>query len=149
MRVLSLFDGISCGLVALKNLGFAIDEYIAYEIEPSAIQISTNNHPEVIREGDVLKADFTKYTNIDLLLGGSPCQDLSITQSKTREGLQGAKSSLFWCYKEALDTVKPKYFLFENVSSMRDADKAIITEALGVEPIMINASRSTSLRSNP
>lgn len=138
MRVLSLFDGISCGLVALKNLNISVKEYFAYEIDINAIKISAKNHPEVIRCGDVLTADFTQYKGIDLLLGGSPCQDLSISKAG-REGLKGSKSSLFWKYKEALEVAKPKYFLFENVGSMREEDKAIITEALGVNPIMINA----------
>ena len=140
MKVLSLFDGISCGLVALKNIGIPIEAYYAYEIDENAIKISKKNHPEIIRCGDVLTADFTEYEGIDLLLGGSPCQDLSISKAG-REGLNGKKSSLFWRYKEALDLAKPKYFLFENVGSMRDADKAIISSALGVEPVMINADR--------
>lgn len=138
MKVVSLFDGISCGLVALKLLGVEVEEYHAYEIDENAIKISNKNHPEVIRHGDVLNADFTQFTDIDLLLGGSPCQDLSI-QKANREGLKGSKSSLFWKYKEALDVIKPKYFLFENVGSMKDADKLIITDALGVKPVMINA----------
>jgi DNA (cytosine-5)-methyltransferase 3A len=141
MRVLSLFDGISCGLVALKNLGIPVSEYIAYEIDENAIKISANNHPEIIRYGNVLDADFTQHGKIDLLLGGSPCQDLSICKSTNREGLKGSKSYLFWKYKEALDITKPKYFLFENVGSMRDEDKVIITDALGVEPVMINADK--------
>ena len=138
MRVLSLFDGISCGLVALKNLGFTIEAYYAFEIDASAIKISSKNHPEIIRYGDVMNNDFKEFKNIDLLIGGSPCQDLSITKAG-REGLNGSKSSLFWKYKEALDNVKPRYFLFENVASMKDADRDIITEALGVAPVMINS----------
>lgn len=139
MKVLSLFDGISCGLVALKNLGIQVNEYHAFEIDESAIKVSSQNHPEIIRHGDVLEADFAQFEGFDLLLGGSPCQDLSISKTG-REGLKGSKSSLFWKYKEALDLAKPKYFLFENVGSMKDADKAIITEALGVDPILINSS---------
>lgn len=138
MKVVSLFDGISCGLVALKLLNIDVEEYHAYEIDENAIKISNKNHPEVIRHGDVLTADFTQFKDIDLLLGGSPCQDLSI-QKANREGLKGSKSSLFWKYVEALDVIKPKYFLFENVGSMKDADKQIITDALGVKPVMINA----------
>lgn len=140
MKVLSLFDGISCGLVALKNLGIEVSEYHAFEIEPNAIKISMKNHPEVIRHGNVLEADFSEFAGFDLLLGGSPCQDLSIAKSYDRQGLNGKKSSLFWSYVNALNAVKPKYFLFENVGSMKDSDKAIITDALGVEPIMINSS---------
>lgn len=139
IKVLSLFDGISCGLVALKNLGYNVEEYHAYEIDANAIKISTANHPEIIRHGDVNDTDFTEYEGIDLLIGGSPCQDLSI-QKGSREGLKGSKSSLFWKYVEALANAKPQYFLFENVASMKDADRDIITEALRVEPIMINAA---------
>ena len=140
MRVLSLFDGISCGRVALEKVGVEVSKYYAFEIEESAIKISNKNYPDIIRCGNVLDADFSQFEDIDLLIGGSPCQDLSISKSKDREGLKGAKSSLFWSYKDALDIVKPKYFLFENVASMKDADKDIITEALGVEPIYINSS---------
>lgn len=138
MRVLSLFDGISCGLVALKNLGINVEEYHAFEIDETAIKISNNNHPEILRYGDVMTADFSKFIGVDLLLGGSPCQDLSISKAG-REGLKGDKSSLFWRYVDALEIAKPRYFLFENVASMKDKDKAIITEALGVEPIYINS----------
>lgn len=139
MKVLSLFDGISCGLVALKQLGFNIEEYHAFEIDENAIKISSKNHPEIIRHGNVMDSDFTEFVGIDLLIGGSPCQDLSISKAG-REGLKGEKSSLFWKYKEALDNAKPKYFLFENVASMKDKDRNVITEALGVEPVMINSS---------
>ena len=139
MKVLSLFDGISCGLVALKRLEVQVDEYHAFEIDENAIKVSNANHPEIIRHGDVLTADFTQFIGFDLLIGGSPCQDLSIAKSNG-EGLKGSKSSLFWTYVEALRTAKPRYFLFENVGSMKDSDRDIITEALGVEPILINSS---------
>lgn len=139
MKVLSLFDGISCGLVALKQLGIQVDEYHAFEIDETAIKISNNNHSEIIRYGDVMNTDFTEFAGIDLLLGGSPCQDLSIANAD-REGIKGSKSSLFWKYVEALQNAKPKYFLFENVASMKEEDKDIITHALGVKPVMINAS---------
>lgn len=138
MKVLSLFDGISCGLVALKNLGYEIEEYHAFEIEENAIKISKKNHPEIIRYGNVMDADFKEFEGVDLLIGGSPCQDLSISKAG-REGIEGKKSSLFWSYKQALDNAKPRYFLFENVASMKEQDKRIITEALGVEPMLINA----------
>ena len=139
MKVISLFDGISCGLVALKKLGIEVEEYHAFEIEDNAIKISHKNHPEIIRHGDVMNTDFKEYEGFDLLIGGSPCQDLSISKAD-REGLKGSKSSLFWKYKEALDNVKPRYFLFENVASMKEQDKNIITKALGVEPVLINAA---------
>lgn len=140
MKVLSLFDGISCGLVALKNLGIPVEEYNAFEIDANAIKVSAANHPEIKRFGDVLTADFSQFKDIDLLIGGSPCQDLSISKAG-REGLNGSKSSLFWKYVEALEVVKPRYFLFENVASMKKEDEAIITSALGVGPVMINADK--------
>lgn len=139
LKVLSLFDGISCGLLALKNLEIEVAEYHAFEIEESAIKISKKNHPEVLRYGDVMSSDFKEFEGVDLLLGGSPCQDLSINKTG-REGLKGSKSCLFWKYKEALDNAKPRYFLFENVASMKDEDRDIISDALGVKPILINAT---------
>lgn len=78
MNVLSLFDGISCGKVALERAGIRIDKYVAYEIDKSAIQISKKNHPDIIQRGDVTKADFTEYEGFDLVMGGSPCQGFSI-----------------------------------------------------------------------
>lgn len=78
IKVLSLFDGISCGMVALERAGFSVEKYYAYEIEPNAIKISKKNYPDIIHCGDVTKADFKQYKGIDLLIGGSPCQSLSI-----------------------------------------------------------------------
>lgn len=140
MNVLSLFDGIACGLVALNGAGYDAAAYYAFEIDKDAIKIAVKNHPQIIQCGDVLETDFSQFKNIDLLLGGSPCQDLSIVKNRDRRGLSGNKSSLFWKYKEALDTVKPRFFLFENVGNMRAEDERTITAALGVEPIKINTN---------
>lgn len=85
MKVLSLFDGISCGMVALERAGIPIEKYVAYEIEPNAIKISEKNYPQIEHKGDVSVARFSQYRSFDLLIGGSPCQSLSITQSKTRQ----------------------------------------------------------------
>lgn len=139
MRVLSLFDGISCGMVALERAGIPVEKYVAYEIEPNAIKISNKNYPQIEHCGDVTTADFTQYRGFDLLIGGSPCQSLSITQSKTRQNLDG-KSKLFFEFVRAFEEVKPKYFLFENVASMKDECKQVISECLGCEPIFINSS---------
>lgn len=141
MRVLSLFDGIGCGLVALKKAGIKVDEYVAYEINPYAIKICKKNHPEVKEMGDVINADFTQYKGFDLLIGGSPCQDLSNYKYDRGDvkGLEGDKSCLFYHYVRALREVKPKYFLLENVASMEDKWKDVISKELGVEPIMINS----------
>lgn len=139
MKILSLFDGISCGMVALERAGIPVEKYVAYEIEPNAIKISNKNYPQIEHCGDVTTADFTQYRGFDLLIGGSPCQSLSITQSKTRQNLDG-KSKLFFEFVRAFEEVKPKYFLFENVASMKDECKQVISECLGCEPIFINSS---------
>ena len=139
MEVLSLFDGISCGRVALKRVYMTVDKYYAYEIEPNAIKISKKNYPDIIHCGDVITADFTKYKGIDLLIGGSPCQSLSIVQSKTRQNLDG-KSKLFFEFVRALEETQPKYFLFENVASMNEESKRVISELLGCDPIYIDSN---------
>lgn len=142
LRVLSLFDGISCGMIALKRAGIPVGRYVAYEIEPNAIKISKKNYPQIEQCGDVTKEDFTKYKDFDLLIGGSPCQDLSNYKYDRGEvkGLDGEKSSLFYYYVKALKEVKPKYFLLENVASMEKKWADVISEELGVEPIMINSA---------
>lgn len=138
MKVLSLFDGISCGMVALERAGIPVERYVAYEIEPNAIKISQKNYPQIEHCGDVTAADFTQYQGFDLLIGGSPCQSLSITQSKTRQHLSG-KSKLFFEFVRAMEEVKPKFFLFENVASMNDESKKVISECIGCEPIFIDS----------
>lgn len=139
MKVLSLFDGISCGMVALERAGIQVDRYDAYEIEPNAIKISEKNYPQIRHCGDVTQADFSQYSGFDLLIGGSPCQSLSIIQAHKRQNLQG-KSKLFFEYVRALEEVKPRYFFFENVASMNEESKQVISELLGCEPIMINSN---------
>ena len=140
MRVLSLFDGISVGMLALKRAGIPVEEYRAYEIDTNAIKISQKNFPEIIQCGDVIEADFTSMRGVcDLLIGGSPCQSLSIVRSKTRENLDG-KSKLFFEYVRALKEVKPQWFLFENVASMNEESKQTISELLGCEPIFIDSA---------
>lgn len=139
MNVISLFDGISCGMLALIRAGIKVDKYIAYEIDEYAIRISYKNFPDIIQKGNVVNADFTQYRGFDLLLGGSPCQDLSIANTN-RKGLLGSRSSLFFEYVRALNEIKPKYFLFENVASMSNQNKDIISNCLGVKPILINSA---------
>lgn len=138
MNVLSLFDGISCGMVAPERVGLPVERYVAYEIEPNAIKISKKNYPMIEHCGDVTAADFTQYQGFDLLIGGSPCQSLSIVQSKTRQHLDG-KSKLFFEFVRALEEVRPRYFLFENVASMNEESKAVISELLGCDPIFIDS----------
>ena len=139
MKVLSLFDGISCGIVALERAGIPVERYVAYEIEPSAIKISQKNYPQIEHCGDVTTADFTQYQGFDLLIGGSPCQSLSIIQSQTRTHLDG-KSKLFFEFVRAMEEVKPKYFLFENVASMNEQSKQAISNLLGCKPVFINSN---------
>jgi len=135
-----LFDGISCGQVALERAGIKINTYYSSEIDRYAIQITQKNYPSTIQLGDIINIDFSQFINkVDLIIGGSPCQDLSIAK-KGGQGLEGNKSGLFWKYVESLEIIKPKYFLLENVASMKKADKEIISNALGVEPILINSS---------
>jgi len=140
MKVLSLFDGISCARVALDRIGYKDVVYYASEIDKYAKQISQKNWPDIIQIGDVKEINGGDVMGeIDLLIGGSPCQDLSIAK-KDRKGLDGERSGLFWEYVRILKEVKPKYFVLENVDSMPKEAKDIITKTLGVEPIMINAT---------
>lgn len=148
MNVLSLFDGISCGMVALERAKIPVEKYIAYEIEKNAIAISRFNFPTIQHKGDVETADFTEYyKDFDLLIGGSPCQSLSIVQSKTRQNLDG-KSKLFFEFVRAKEQCCPKYFLFENVASMNEESKQVISELLGCKPIFID-SADFSAQSRP
>lgn len=143
MNVLSLFDGISCGQLALQRAGIKVDKYYASEIKEIAIKVTQANFPNTIQLGDVRKIDLDKLQDIDLLIGGSPCQDLSIANvinKGNQEGLEGKKSSLFYEYVRILKQIKPKYFLLENVANMKEKDKKIITAILGVEPIKINSN---------
>lgn len=144
MKILSLFDGISCGRLALERAGIPVEKYYASEIDKYAIAITQKNYPDTIQIGDVTKINWADYTDVDLIMGGSPCQDLSIAK-QNREGLRGARSGLFWKYVEALEHIHPKYFLLENVASMRNEDRDAITETLRkiypeTECIMINSA---------
>ena len=111
MNILSLFDGISSGRLALERAGIKVDKYYASEIDESAIKISEKNYPDIIHLGDVTKWKewSIDLNSIDLLIGGSPCQDLSIAK-QNREGLSGARSGLFFNYLDILKTINPKYF---------------------------------------
>lgn len=143
ITVLSLFDGISCGMVALERAGIEVDKYIAYEIEHNAIEISKKNYPQIIRGGDVTKEDFTKYKGqIDILIGGSPCQNLC--SCGNRQGLEGEESRLFFDYVRALYETETKWFLLENNATMTKENQDIITEIMGVEPIFINSNLLTA-----
>lgn len=129
MNILSLFDWISCGRLALERAGIQVDKYFASEIDKYAIQIAKKNYPDTIHIGSVTEVRWEDYKNIDMIIWGSPCQDLSIAK-KDWKWLQWEKSSLFFEYVRLLKEVKPKYFLLENVASMKKADKEEITRIL-------------------
>jgi DNA (cytosine-5)-methyltransferase 3A len=139
IKVLSLFDGISCGRVALERAGIACSLYAASETDKYAIQVSQKNYPDIVRYADVRGLSF-KEGDFDLVIGGPPCQDLSIAKNG-RQGLSGPKSSLFWEYVRILKEVKPKWFVMENVSSMSRESRITISQVLGVDPIGIDAAR--------
>ena len=142
MNVLSLFDGMSCGQIALNRAGIRYDKYFASEIKKHAIKVTQHNYPNTKQLGDVTKLDTTKAPKIDLLIGGSPCQDFSRARTvngNTIEGLEGQKSRLFYEYYRLLQELKPTYFLLENVY-MDTKSRDFISGLLGVEPIRINSN---------
>lgn len=137
-NVLSCFDGISCGQLALVRAGHTYDNYYASEVDKYAIKITLKNFPQTIQIGDIKSVWSRNLPQIDLIMGGSPCQDLSIAGK--RAGLSGERSGLFWHFVRLVRTCKPKYFLLENVASMTKENRDIISEALGVEPVLINSN---------
>lgn len=139
MKVVSLFDGISCGRVALERAGLPVSRYVAYEIDVDAVNCSKWNWPDIEHFGDVELAEFADFKGYDLVIGGFPCTDLSIGKNN-REGLKGKHSRLFWELVRAIKEINPRYFLVENNYRMPKKDEAIITEALGVAPIHINSA---------
>lgn len=139
LRILSLFDGISCGQVALERAGIPVEIYYASEIDKYAIQITQKNYPNTIQLGDVTKIDFKEYIGkVDLIMGGSPCQDLSIAGK--RAGLQGERSGLFYKFVEAIEVIKPRYFLLENNVGMPQDAYEEISRLMGCYPIEINSA---------
>jgi DNA-cytosine methyltransferase len=138
MNVLSLFDGMSCGQIALNKLGINYENYFASEIKPHAMAVTQSNFPNTHQVGDVTKLSANNLPNIDLLIGGSPCQDFS-RANRVQKGADGEKSGLFWEYVRLLKELKPKYFLLENVR-MKKEWQDLISEELGVQPIRINSS---------
>ena len=141
MKILSLFDGMSCAMLALLDQGIKVDKYIAYEIDKYAVKTATHNFPKIEQKGDVFDADFTEFKNFDYLMGGSPCTYWSIAQKNNRETeASGLGWELFSQYVRALREAQPKYFIYENNKSMSNAIRESITEAFGFEPICINSA---------
>lgn len=147
MRVVSLFDGISCGMVALERATIPVDRYVAYEIDRDAIAVSRYNYPQIEHKGDVFHAQYIEG-EFDLLIGGSPCTNWSIAKvgggekhsPKRETTASGIGWDLFSQYVRALREVKPRWFLYENNFSMSDEIRDCITQELGVEPIHINSA---------
>lgn len=146
MNVLSLFDGMSCGQIALDQLGIKVKNYFAAEIDKYAIKVAQANYPDMIQLGDVrnvqtsgdhLMDEFDCGHKIDLLIGGSPCQGFSFAGKQLN--FDDPRSKLFFEYVRLLKALKPKYFLLENVR-MKKESMDVITEMLGVEPVVINSN---------
>lgn len=137
MNVLSLFDGMSCGQIALNRIGLKYDNYFASEVDKYAIQITQKNFPNTIQLGDVTKINLSDLPQIDLLIGGSPCTGFSFAGKGLN--FEDPQSKLFFNFVNVLNKLKPKYFLLENVL-MKKEHQNIITEYMGVEPIAINSS---------
>ena len=137
MNVLSLFDGMSCGRIALERLGIKVDNYYASEIDKYAMKVSEANYPDIIQVGDVTELDTSTLPNIDLIIGGSPCQGFSFAGKQL--AFDDPRSALFFEFVRCVKELKPKYFLLENVR-MKKEYLDVISEYMGVEPIMINSA---------
>ena len=140
LRVLSLFDGISCGMVALERAGMNVERYDAFEIDKYAIKVSEKNYSQIVHHGDVFGGNFADFKGYDLLLGGSPCTYWSIAKTGRETSPDGQGGKLFMEYVHALRESDCKYFLYENNNSIHQNIKDFISEHLGVHPIMINSA---------
>jgi DNA-cytosine methyltransferase len=137
LNVLSLFDGMSCGRIALDRLNLPVNTYYASEIDKYAIEIAKKNYPDTIHLGDVRDVKGDDLADIDLLIGGSPCQGFSFAGGQLN--FDDPRSQLFFEFVRIKNECQPKYFLLENVK-MRKESEAVITEMLGVKPIEINSN---------
>jgi len=146
MKVMSTFNGMGSIWIALDKLGIIVDTKYASEIDKHASQINDKNYPETIQLGDITKINGKDF-EIDLLVGGSPCQNLSpavINNILKNQGLEGEQSKLFYEFLRLKNETNPIYFLLENVGKMSQKDKDLISEALGVQPIRINSNLTSS-----
>lgn len=141
INVLSLFDCISCGQIALERAGIKVDNYYASEIDKHSIQVTKHNYPNTKHIGDVKQVKGGDLPKIDLLIGGSPCQGFSFAGKQLN--FDDPRSNLFFEFVRLLKETKPKYFLLENVK-MKKEYQEVITGLLGVQPIEINSSLLTA-----
>jgi DNA (cytosine-5)-methyltransferase 3A len=145
INVISLFNGMSTGHLALKNVGIKVNKYYSSEIKPYAIELTQHHFPNTIQVGDVTKWKEwdIDWKSIDLILSGSPCQDLS--SAGKRAGINGKKSSLFFVFVDILNHIKSLnpnvLFLQENVGSASKLDVGIMSRELGVYPVRFNSSK--------
>lgn len=140
MKVLSLFDGISSGRLALERANLPVEKYDAFEIDRYAIAVSQNNYPDIVQHGDVFNGNFKQFKGYDLLLGGSPCTYWSVAKKERETTADGEGFRLFMEYVRALEASECRYFLYENNFSIHQNIKDEISEKLGVQPIMINSA---------
>jgi DNA (cytosine-5)-methyltransferase 3A len=144
MNVLSLFDGMSCGQIALNKAGIKYDNYFASEIDKPAIKVTQHNYPNTIQLGSVIDVKAEDLPKIDLLIGGSPCQGFSFAGKKLN--FDDPRSKLFFEFVRLKNELNPKYFLLENVK-MKQEWQDVISENLGVKPIRINSKSILQLKS--
>jgi site-specific DNA-cytosine methylase len=137
MNILSLFDGMSCGRIALDRAGLEVDNYFASEIDKHAIKVSGANYPDIHRLGDVTQVKGADLPHIHLLMGGSPCQGFSFAGKQL--AFDDPRSALFFEFVRLKKECKPDFFLLENVR-MKKEYQDVISEYLGVEPIRINSN---------
>ena len=137
MNVLGLFDGMSCGQIALNKAGIKYNKYFSSEIDKFAIQVTQHNYPETIQIGDVTQVKGSDLPQIDLLIGGSPCQGFSFAGKQLN--FNDERSKLFFEFVRLMEECKPKYFLLENVVMKKEYED-VITEHMGVKPILINSN---------
>ena len=136
INVLSLFDGISCGQIALERAGIKVSNYFASEIDKNAIKVTQHNYPSTIQLGSVIDVKAENLSKIDLLIGGSPCQGFSFMGNQLN--FDDPRSKLFFEYLRLLKECNPTYFFLENVKMRREYQDTISKE-LGVEPILIDS----------
>lgn len=141
-KIVSVFDGMACGMLAFLAAGIKVDKYVAFEIDKYATKTAKHNFPDIEENGDVFQADFTKYEGFDFVVGGSPCTYWSIAQSSDKREIiaSGIGWELFQQYVRCVDEVKPKWFIYENNKSMSNSIRMSITEVFGFEPVEINSA---------